>query len=203
VRIREFSRHRLHVPRPIEAGRWGWECGRPLDLCRVMFEPLSVIEGDRSDDAAAVAIGGREAAFLDGTLRENNLVAEWADAHRFDVHAKLAGPERGQRKVRAAVGFEAHHVVCRDRGPEDSVVPMLQREELVLVQHVGEARDVADDEDGVGHHAVDVEGTTARVAADAPEAGRQPGPLQPLGVADRTEAADHYATLYHPLAPHP
>src|SRR6516164_27655 len=34
---------------------------------------------------------------------------------------------------------------------------------------------------------VDVEGSTARVAADAPEAGRQPRPLQPLGVADRTE----------------
>ena len=29
-----------------------------------------MIEGDRSDDAAAVAIGGREAALLDGTLRE-------------------------------------------------------------------------------------------------------------------------------------
>src|SRR5262245_11386501 len=100
VRIREFSWHRLHVRRSIEAGRWGWECGRPLDLCRVMFEPLCVIEGDRSDDAAAVAIGGREAAFLDGTLGENNLVAERADAHRFDVHAKLAGPERGQRQVR-------------------------------------------------------------------------------------------------------
>jgi hypothetical protein len=33
--------------------------------------------------------------------------------------------------------------VRRDCGPEDRVVPMLQREELVLVQHVGEARDVA------------------------------------------------------------
>src|SRR5262249_12805035 len=95
VGIGEFGGHRFHVWRSIEAGRWGWECGRPLDLCRVMFEPLCVIEGDRSDDAAAVAIGGREAAFLDGTLGENNLVAERADAHRFDVHAKLAGPERG------------------------------------------------------------------------------------------------------------
>src|SRR5262249_4247263 len=76
VGLGEFSGHGLHVGRPIEAGGWGWECGRPLNLCRVMFEPLCVIEGDRSDDAAAVAIGGREAAFLDGTLGENNLVAE-------------------------------------------------------------------------------------------------------------------------------
>src|SRR5262249_28823762 len=56
VGSRDFSRRRLHVGRSIEAGGWGWECGRPPDLCHIMFEPLCVIEGDRSDDAAAVAI---------------------------------------------------------------------------------------------------------------------------------------------------
>src|SRR5262249_23418376 len=78
VGIREFSGHRLHLVRRIEAGGRGWEGGRALDLCRVMFEPLCVIEGDRSDDATAVAVGSSEAAFLDGTLRKDDLLAERA-----------------------------------------------------------------------------------------------------------------------------
>jgi hypothetical protein len=48
---------------------------------------------------------------------------------------------------------------------------VFQHEELVFVQHVREAGDVANDEDGLGHHAIYIEGATARVAADAPEAG--------------------------------
>ncbi len=44
---------------------------------------------------------------------------------------------------------------------------------LVLVEHVRCARDVARDEDAVGHHAVDVEGAATGVAGHAPEAGRQ------------------------------
>ena len=79
--------------------------------------------------------------------------------------------------------------------PSDGVVPVLQREELVLVQHVGRARDVAGDEDVVGDHAVDVEGAAAGVAADAPQAGRQPGALQPLDVADRAERGHHHVGL--------
>jgi len=80
VRIRELSRHRLHL-RPVVARRWRWEWGRALDLRRVMFQPLAVVEGDRRDNAAAVAVSGGETPFLDGTLGENDLVAERTDAH--------------------------------------------------------------------------------------------------------------------------
>ena len=99
--------------------------------------------------------------------------------------------------MRPTVGLEAHHVVRRDLSSEDGIVPVFQHEELVFVQHVGKAGDVANDKDGVGHHAINIEGATARVAADAPEAGGQPGPLQPFGVADRTERRQHHVTLHH------
>jgi hypothetical protein len=56
---------------------------------------------------------------------------------------------------------------------------------------VGRAGDIARDEDIVGHHAVDVEGAATGVAGDAPETGREPGALQPLDIAYRSERRHH------------
>ena len=64
---------------------------------------------------------------------------------------------------------------------------MLDRHELILVEHVRGPRDVTGDEDVVGHHAVDVEGAAARVAGYPPEAGRQFGAFQPFDIADRAQ----------------
>ena len=94
--------------------------------------------------------------------------------------------------MRAALGFVAHHVVGRDLRSEDGIVPVFHREELVLEQHVGRTCDVAGHENVVGDDTVDVEGAAAGVAGDAPEAGGQPGTLQPFDVADRTQRCQHH-----------
>src|SRR5215471_12631702 len=57
------------------------------------------------------------------------------------------------------------------------------------------ARDVAGNEDAVGHHPVDVEGAAAGVAGHAPEAGGEPSTLQPFGVADRPERRQHHVDV--------
>ena len=117
---------------------------------RVVLQPPALIEGDGGDDAAPTTVGGGEAALLDRPLGEDDLVAEGRHADGLDVDAELARPEAGQQQMRAVVGLEAHHVVGRDLGAEHGVVPVLHREELVLVQHVGRARHVPRHVDGVG-----------------------------------------------------
>ena len=67
--------------------------------------------------------------------------------------------------------LEVDHVVRCGLGSEDGGVHMLDRHELILVEHMRGPRDVAGDEDVVGHHAVDVEGPAPRVAV--------PGLLRP------------------------
>lgn len=108
-------------------------------------------------------------------MRDDDLVSKRAHAETFDVDAKLAGPEGGQREVRTTVRFETHHVVRRDLAAEDGIVPVLQHKKLVFLQHVGRACDVPRDEDTVGHYAVDIEDAAARVACNAPTAGGQSG----------------------------
>ena len=188
ARIREIRRNRLHVDRMIVPGRRRWERRRSLDHRPVIFQPFAVVEGDRADDAAPPAIGGGEATLLDGTLRDHDLVAEGLHADALDVDAELARPEGGQREVRPAVGLEAHHVMRRDRGPEDRIVPVLQREKLVFVEHVRRACDVARDEYAVGHHTVDVKCAAAGVAGHAPEARGQAQPLPAIRCSGSTRA---------------
>ena len=60
--------------------------------------------------------------------------------------------------------------------PDTALSQCSMREELVVVEHMGGARDVAGDEDVVGHHPVDVESAAAGVAGDPPEAGARPAP---------------------------
>src|SRR5215510_535503 len=62
---------------------------------------------------------------------------------------------------------------------------------------MGGARDVARDEDAVGHHPMDVESAAAGVAGHAPEAGGEPSPLQPFSVADRPERRQHHVDVEH------
>src|SRR5215467_11398566 len=191
ARIRKLRRNRLHVGGMIVPRRRRRERRRSLDQSPVILQPFTVIEGDRADDAAPLTIDGGEAALLDGALCNDHLVAEGLHADALDVDTKLTRPEGGQRQVRPAVWLEAHHVVRRDRGPEDRIVPVLQREKLVLVEHVGGARDVARDEDAVGHHAADVKCPAAGVARHAPEAGGEPSPFEPFDVPDRPERRHH------------
>jgi hypothetical protein len=72
--------------------------------------------------------------------------------------------------MRSAVGLKAHHVVGCYSAPEYGIVPVLQHEKLIVVQHVGGACDIAPDEDAVGHHSVDVKDAAARIAGNAPKA---------------------------------
>ena len=72
----------------------------------------------------------------------------------------------------------------------DGVLPVLEAEELVAVERVGEAGDVAGHEDVVGDEAVDVDGAAAGVGRHAERTGRQSRTLEPLDVADRAERDD-------------
>src|SRR5215471_13022300 len=91
--IRKRGRDGLGVPRLIESGRGRRKRSGALDLRRVIFQPLGVIEGDGGNDAAPAAVGGGKATLLDGALRNDDLVAERTHAYRLDVDTELAGPE--------------------------------------------------------------------------------------------------------------
>src|SRR5262249_16855829 len=119
-------------------------------------------------------------------LCKDDLVAERAYAHRFDVDPELRRPEAGQGQVRPAVALDAYHVVSGNLGPKYCVIPMFERNKLVVVQHVRKARYVTSNKDTIGDYSVNVEGAAARIAAHTPKASRQPGPFQPFGVTDRT-----------------
>ena len=81
-------------------------------------------------------------------------------------------------------------------GAQDGVVPVLHREELVLVQHVGRARHVAGHEDVLSVTTpLMSKARHAGVAADAPAAGCQSGAFQPLDVADRAERRHRHVDL--------
>ena len=101
VRIRELSRHRLHL-RSVVARRWRWEWGRALDLRRVVFQPLAVVEGDRRNDATSAAVGGGETPFPDRTLGEDDLVA---------FFVQRDGGYRGYGAQNAPVRLAAQHAV--------------------------------------------------------------------------------------------
>ena len=60
----------------IEPGGRGRERADRSIMRPVILQPFAVIKGDGADDAAPAAIGGGEAALLDGALRKDDLVAE-------------------------------------------------------------------------------------------------------------------------------
>src|SRR5580704_6182224 len=94
--------------------------------------------------------------------------------------------------MRSAVGLKAHHVVCCYLAPEDGIVPVLQHEKLVVVQHVGGTCDVPRDEDAISHDPVKVEGAAARITGNAPKATCKASTLQPFRVADGTKRRHHH-----------
>src|SRR5215469_18959607 len=94
--------------------------------------------------------------------------------------------------MRTTFSFVAHHVVACDFRPQDCVVPVLHREKLVLEQDVRRARYVSCYENIVRDDTVQVEGAAASVASDAPEAGSQPGTIQPFDVADRAKRCQYH-----------
>src|SRR5215469_11933630 len=91
--IRKRGRDGLHVHGLIESGRRRRKRGGTLDLRRIIFQPLGVIEGDGGNDAAPAAVGGGKAALLDGALSNDDLVAKRTNAYGLDVDAELVGPE--------------------------------------------------------------------------------------------------------------
>src|SRR6185295_371111 len=154
ARIREPGRHRLGV-RWYVIARWrGRERRRLVDESAVVLQPLAVVKGDSSDDAALLAEGGGETKILDRALGEDDLISEGAHANALDVDAELAGPELRQRQVRAASGLEVDHVVRRGLCAEYRGIHVFDRHELIFVEHMRCPRDVACDEDVVGHDAV-------------------------------------------------
>src|SRR5579863_610254 len=88
--IRESRRNWLHVAGLIVTWRRGWERSGALDQSSVILQPLAVIESDGGHDAAPPTIRSREAPFLDGALRNDDLIAERADADALDVDTELA-----------------------------------------------------------------------------------------------------------------
>lgn len=187
ARITESGGHHLAVHRLV-VSRWRrWERRRPFDQLRVVLQPLAVIERDGSDDATVLAERGRKPTLLDIALGEHDLVAERAHTATLDVDAELAGPELRQRKMRAALHFEVNHVVRSGLRTEDRGIHVLDRHELVLVEHMRRPRDITRDEDVVGDDAVDVEGTTAGIAGNTPKPCGQVSALKPFDVADRPQ----------------
>ena len=71
-------------------------------------------------------------------------------------------------------------------------IHVLDRHELILVENMRGARDVAGNKDVVGHHTVDVEGTAAGIAGHPPESSRKFRILEPFDVADRTQRRHHH-----------
>ena len=108
--------------------------------------------------------------------------------------------------MRSACSLEVDHVVRRGPGAEDGGIHVLDGHELVLVEHMRGPRDVARDEDVVGHHAVDVECAATGIAghpqnpvassapsshsmcgsspATQPPRPRRAGPVGQLGLPD-------------------
>ena len=79
--------------------------------------------------------------------------------------------------------------------PEHRGIHVLDGHELILVEHVWGPRDVAGDEDVVGHHAVDVERPAAGVAGHPPEPGGQFRAFEPFDVADRAQRRHHHVDV--------
>ena len=69
-----------------------------------------------------------------------------------------------------AVRVVADHVVRRHLRPDHGVLPVLQGQELVLIQRVGEPGHVAGREHVVDRHPVHGVGTPARITRDAERA---------------------------------
>ncbi len=88
------------------------------------------------------------------------------------------------------VGGGAHHVVRGHPGLLDRVAPVFEREKLLTVEWVREARDVPRHEQVVGDDEVRVDRAAPRVAGDAHPTRREPGLIEPLGVAEGPEG-DH------------
>ena len=75
--------------------------------------------------------------------------------------------------MRPPVTRGTDHVVAGDLGLGDRVAPVLERQELIVVQRVREARHVPGDEDTVCGHAVDVHRPAAGVTGHPPPADGQ------------------------------
>ena len=165
---------------------------RRLDLRAVEVEPLGLVEEHGGDDPPVAPVRRDRVAAGPRPLRELDLVGERRDADGLDVDPELDRPERRHGDVRDTAHRRAQHVVGHDLGLGDGVLPVLQAEELVAVERVGEPRHVAGDEDVVGDEAVDVDGAAPRIGRDAERAGRQPRAVQPLHVPHGAEGDDDH-----------
>ena len=173
---RHRERHGLRPPRRcvVDPRQIERERRRSLDLRTVEVEPLGLIEEHGGHDPPIAPVRGDRVVVGPGSLGELDLVGVRRDAHRLDVDAELDRPERRHGDVGHTADRLAHHVVGHHPGLGDGVLPMLQTEELVAVERVGEPRHVAGHEDVVGDEAVDVQGAATGVGRHSERSGRQP-----------------------------
>jgi hypothetical protein len=194
--IGERGRHRRPERPAVGHRHLGRERGRLLDEALVVLDPPPVIEGDGGHRPAVLAVDGDEAARGERSLGNHDCIGGRRHADRLDVDAELARPERRDREVSATLRRRADHVVRRDRGLLDGVSPVLEREELMQVERVRKACDVAGDEHVVGDDEVVGEHAAAGVARDSVHPRREPRAEQPLGVADGPERDDRHVRLH-------
>jgi hypothetical protein len=150
-----------------------------LDHVLVELQPHGLIEPDGGGDLPPVAVDGDEPAVGDRALGDDDLVGEGRHPDRLDVRAELRGPEHRGGQVRPPVIWPADHVVASDLALGDRVAPVLQCQDLVVIQRVREPRGVA----GVAGH--------------PPRADGQAGAAQPFGVADRAECHHGHLGVDH------
>ena len=164
----------------------GRERRRLLDQALVVLEPLGLVEGDRGDDRGPCGRRRRRSAGRRsspgrrpprrrrcGTPTDLMLTPNWIDQNEGTAGA---GAGRPRRQIMLCAAISAWTT---------RVAPVLERQELVAVDRVREAGDVAGDEDVVGHDRVARRrrGSPASQATPSGPAAR-PRAAQPLGVAD-------------------
>lgn len=71
-----------------------------------------------------------------------------------------------------------------DAGLLDRIAPMFQRQKLVVIEGMWEARDIASDKDIIGDNPLAIEGTAPRITADPKRPCGEPGIAEPFRIAD-------------------
>ena len=169
--------------------------GCPLDQVPVVLQVPAVVEGHRGHYPVPVQVRGGEPAVLGRSLGHQDLAGERRHAHGLDVRTELHRPERRHAYMRPAVRAVADHVVRRHLRPDHRVLPVLQGQELVLIQCMGEPGHIAGREHVIDRHPVHGIGAAAGITRDPERPDGQPGAGQPPGVAQRAQGDHRQAGL--------
>ena len=182
TRRRELGRHRLGLDGPVPARRCRRERSRLLDQSRVVLQPPALVEADGGHDPTPTQTTTAVLDRLWVTTSRRRTGATPTD----DVDAEPATRSR----VADAGGSRARSSPCcrRDLGPSTALSQCSIAEWHCTARG---ARATSPPQTGPVMTPWMSKAATS-VAAHAPLAGRQPGALQPLHVADRAERGhDH------------